>query len=91
MDGEAGREPRINFNPQLASSLLSGERMRDIFFKHDGTLRTLAITITPSASNKNSAKLEVNGQASDLAPGGRSVTVNWPTTRRPWARPSRSA
>ncbi len=73
----------LNFNPQLASSLVSAERVRDIFFKPDGTVRPLSITMTPSASNKNSAKLEVNGQTFDLAPGGRPVTVTWPNDATP--------
>lgn len=73
----------INFNPAVAKALTSGERIRDIFFKQDGTLRTLAATITPSGSNKNSAKLEVNGQVSDLTPGGKSVLVNWPIDAAP--------
>ena len=73
----------LNFNPQLAPSLVSAERVRDIFFKPDGTVRPMSITMTPSASNKNSAKLEVNGQAFDLAPGGRSVLVTWPLDAAP--------
>jgi type VI secretion system protein ImpL len=73
----------INFNPQLAKVLTNGERIRDIFFKPDGTLRTLSTTITPAGSNKNSAKLEVNGQVFDLAPGGKSVNVNWPIESTP--------
>jgi type VI secretion system protein ImpL len=73
----------INFNPQVAKSLTSAERIRDIFFKPDGTLRTLSTTITPAGSNKNSAKLEVNGQVSDLTPGGKSVNVNWPIDATP--------
>jgi type VI secretion system protein ImpL len=74
---------RLSFNPQLAKSLTAAERIRDIFFKPDGTVRALAITVTPAAANKNSAKLEVNGQASDLTPGGRSVLVNWPIESTP--------
>jgi type VI secretion system protein ImpL len=73
----------INFNPAVAKSLSNGERIRDIFFKPDGTLRSLATTITPAGSNKNSAKLEVNGQVSDLTPGGKSVNVNWPIDATP--------
>jgi type VI secretion system protein ImpL len=47
---------KLTFNPQLSTALVNGERIRDIFFKPDGTQRTLAITMTPSSSNKNSAK-----------------------------------
>ena len=74
---------KINFNPQVAKVLTNGERIRDIFFKQDGTLRTMATTITPAGSNKNSAKLEVNGQVSELTPGGKSVSVNWPIDATP--------
>lgn len=74
---------KLSFNPQLAKSLSSAERVRDIFFKPDGTVRPMTITISPAASNKNSAKLEVNGQVSDLAPGGKSVLVNWPVESTP--------
>jgi type VI secretion system protein ImpL len=73
----------LSFNPQLAPSLVSAERVRDIFFKPDGTVRPMFITMTPSSANKNSAKLEVNGQAFDLAPGGRSVAVTWPLDATP--------
>jgi|WetSurMetagenome_2_1015567.scaffolds.fasta_scaffold00565_14 type VI secretion system protein ImpL len=68
----------LAFNSQLAPSLMSAERVRDIFFKPDGTVRPMSITLTPGASNKNSAKIEVGGQSFDLAPGGRPVTVSWP-------------
>jgi type VI secretion system protein ImpL len=74
---------KLSFNPQLAKSLSSAERVRDIFFKPDGTVRPMSITISPAASNKNGAKLEVNGQVSDLAPGGKSVLVNWPIESTP--------
>jgi type VI secretion system protein ImpL len=74
---------KLAFNPKLAPSLVSAERIRDIFFKPDGTLRTLGITITPMSSNKNNAKLEVNGQIFELSPGGKSVQVNWPVDTRP--------
>jgi len=74
---------KLGFNPKLASSLISAERIRDIFFKPDGTLRTLAITITPMSSNKNNAKLEVNGQIMDLTPGGKSIEINWPVETQP--------
>jgi type VI secretion system protein ImpL len=68
----------ISFNPKLGLSLSSAERIRDIFFKPDGTLRTISLTITPSSSNKNNAKMEVNGQVIELLPGGKSMTINWP-------------
>ena len=74
---------KLNFNPKLASSLVNAERIRDIFFKPDGTLRTLSVTVTPTPSNKNSAKMVVNGQSFDLAPGGKSIQVNWPVETQP--------
>jgi type VI secretion system protein ImpL len=74
---------KLNFNPKLASSLVNAERIRDIFFKPDGTLRTLSITVTPMGSNKHNAKLVVNGQTFDLAPGGKSIQVSWPVETQP--------
>jgi type VI secretion system protein ImpL len=74
---------KLTFNPQLSTALVNGERIRDIFFKPDGTQRTLAITMTPSSSNKNSAKLEVNGQQFDFPPGGKSIQINWPVETQP--------
>jgi type VI secretion system protein ImpL len=74
---------KLSFNPKLAPSLVSAERIRDIFFKPDGTLRTLSITVTPLPSNKNGAKLVVNGQTYDLSPGGRSIQTSWPSDGNP--------
>jgi len=74
---------KLNFNPKLSTSLISAERIRDIFFKPDGTLRTLGVTFTPMSSNKNNAKLEVNGQIFELTAGGKSVQVNWPVETHP--------
>jgi type VI secretion system protein ImpL len=74
---------KLTFNPGLSTSLINAERIRDIFFKPDGTQRTLAITLTPSSSNKNGAKFEVNGQAFDFPPGGRSQQINWPVETQP--------
>ncbi|MBD3422143.1 MAG: type VI secretion system membrane subunit TssM [Chitinivibrionales bacterium] len=68
----------LGFNPMLATTLSQAERIRDVFFKQDGTLRTMSITFSPSSFNKQSAKLEVNGQVFDLQPGGSSVRLNWP-------------
>jgi len=66
----------LAFNPALAATLGQAERIRDIFFKPDGTVRGLGITITPSPSDKN-ARLEVNGQTLDLTPG-KSGQLYWP-------------
>jgi type VI secretion system protein ImpL len=74
---------KLAFNPKLATSFLNAERIRDIFFKPDGTLRTLVVTVTPMSSNKNNAKLEVNGQIFELSPGGKSIQVNWPVETHP--------
>ncbi len=74
---------KLNFNPKLAASLNAAERIRDIFFKPDGTLRTMSITVSPMGSNKHSAKLVVNGQTFDLTPGGRSIQANWPVETQP--------
>jgi type VI secretion system protein ImpL len=68
---------QLNFNPELSSALNGADVIRNIFFKPDGTLRTLDITVTSSASNKNGAKLEVDGQVSELA-AGRTAQLRWP-------------
>ena len=68
---------QLNFNPELSSALNGADVIRSIFFKPDGTLRTLDITVTPEASNKNGAKLEVDGQVSELA-AGRTAQLRWP-------------
>ena len=69
---------QLNFNPDLSAALSDAEIIRNIFFKPDGTVRTLDITLQPSASNKTGAKLEVDGQTADLTPGGRAARVSWP-------------
>jgi type VI protein secretion system component VasK len=74
---------KLNFNSKLAGSLNAAERIRDIFFKPDGTLRTMSITVTPMGSNKHSAKLVINGQTFDLTPGGRSIQASWPVETQP--------
>ena len=43
----------------------------------------MGVTFSPMSSNKNNAKLEVNGQIYELSPGGRSVQVNWPVETHP--------
>jgi type VI protein secretion system component VasK len=68
----------LNFNPKLQDALVAGERIRDIFFKPNGEVQSLSILISPSSSNKNSAKLEVNGQIAELSPSGRSQEIKWP-------------
>lgn len=69
---------KLRFNPAILASLSSAERIRNIFFKDDGTLRALDITIVPSAANKNSARLIIGTQELELKPGGRSVKLKWP-------------
>ena len=69
---------QLNFNPDLAVSLSSAERIKNIFFKQDGSPRSMDITITPSKSNKNKADLVVDGQVIKLHPGGKSAYFKWP-------------
>ncbi|NLD98974.1 MAG: type VI secretion system membrane subunit TssM, partial [Fibrobacter sp.] len=69
---------KLNFNNEIFKSLATVERVRDIFFKPDGTLRVLEINITPSGSNKNKAYIEVGGQSLELIPGGKSAKLMWP-------------
>jgi type VI secretion system protein ImpL len=69
---------QLQFNPEVLASLAAAERIRNIFFKEDGTLRVLDITVIPSAANKNTAKLIIGTQELELKPGGRSVQLRWP-------------
>jgi type VI secretion system protein ImpL len=68
----------INFNPELSAALSDADLLRTVFFKPDGTLRALDITITPSASNKNTGIIEVDGQTVDLPRGGKGARISWP-------------
>jgi type VI protein secretion system component VasK len=68
----------LNFNPGLSAALSDAELVRTIFFKPDGTLRTIDLTITPLSSNKNAGTLEVDGQTVVLPQGGKSVRISWP-------------
>jgi type VI secretion system protein ImpL len=68
----------INFNPEITKSLENADRIREIFYKTDGTVRTLSITLTPLPRNKFRAAIEVNGQTAELKPGGASAQIRWP-------------
>jgi type VI secretion system protein ImpL len=68
---------QMNFNPELSSALNGADAIRAVFFKPDGTLRTLDISFSPSAGNKNAARLEVDGVVNDLA-SGKTAQVKWP-------------
>lgn len=76
---------QLQFNPELSKSLKAAERIRDIFFKDDGTLRTLDITMIPSGGNKNTTRLIVGSQELVLKPGGKSVKLKWPLENNPGA------
>ncbi|MGA2507178.1 MAG: type VI secretion system membrane subunit TssM [Chitinispirillaceae bacterium] len=68
---------QFNFNPDLSAALTGAETIKNIFFKPDGTLRAIDITLTPAASNKNTGRLEVDGQTFDLA-NSKSIRFSWP-------------
>jgi type VI secretion system protein ImpL len=68
---------QFNFNPDLSAALTSAETIKNIFFKPDGTLRTLDIVLTPAASNKNAGRLEVDGQTFELS-NSKSARISWP-------------
>ncbi len=74
---------QLPFNQEILRSLSEAERIRNIFFREDGTLRALDITVTPSAANKNVAKLIIGTQELELGPGGRSVQLRWPLESSP--------
>lgn len=76
---------KLQFNPEILQSLADAERIKNIFFKDDGTLRVLDMTIVPSASNKHAAKLIVGTQELELKPGGKSVQLRWPLESNPAA------
>jgi type VI secretion system protein ImpL len=77
---------KLNFNQDLFSSMISAERVTNIFFKQDGTLRTVEISLTPSSSNKNTATIEIGGQKLELSPGGKTVRMKWPVEQNPTAK-----
>ncbi len=68
----------VAFNQEIYDALYKAERIRDMFFKPDGTLRTLNISFSPVSSNKYPAVLDVGGQSLELTPGGRSGQIRWP-------------
>ncbi|MBN1578152.1 MAG: type VI secretion system membrane subunit TssM [Chitinispirillaceae bacterium] len=74
---------KLQFNPELSNSLSEAERIKKIFFKEDGTLRALDITMIPSSANKNLARLMIGTQELELRPGGRSVQLRWPLESSP--------
>jgi len=76
---------QLQFNQEILQSLSDAERIKNIFFKDDGTLRVLDMTITPSASNKHVAKLIVGTQELELKPGGKSGQLRWPLESNPSA------
>ncbi|MBD3347368.1 MAG: type VI secretion system membrane subunit TssM [Chitinivibrionales bacterium] len=69
----------LNFNPQLAQSLSAAERIRDVYFKNDGTLRTIMLTVSPLSTNKHPAQIVVSGQSFDMPSGGETIRISWPT------------
>jgi len=68
----------INFNPGITSTFQNADRIRDIFFKADRTVRSISMTVTPLPRNKYRATIEVCGQVMDLPPGGQSAQFRWP-------------
>jgi type VI protein secretion system component VasK len=66
--------------------MTSAERVSNIFFKQDGTLRSIDLSLTPSSSNKNTATIEIGGQKLELSPGGKSIRMKWPVEQNPTAK-----
>jgi type VI secretion system protein ImpL len=77
---------KLNFNQELFASMTSAERVSNIFFKQDGTLRSIDLSLTPSSSNKNTATIEIGGQKLELSPGGKSIRMKWPVEQNPTAK-----
>jgi type VI secretion system protein ImpL len=67
----------LNFNPRLSQALSGADAIGSIFFKPDGTARTLEIAFSSSAGNRNAAKLEVDGVAYEVA-AGKTAKIRWP-------------
>ncbi|MBD3320774.1 MAG: hypothetical protein GF350_06745, partial [Chitinivibrionales bacterium] len=59
--------------------LSAAERIRDVYFKPDGTIRTIMLTITPLSSNRHAAEIVVNGQAFEMPATGESIRIGWPS------------
>jgi type VI secretion system protein ImpL len=70
---------QLNFNPDLLPTFLSADIIRTVFFKPDGSPRSLDLTVQPSGANKVPAKLEIDGQTADLPPGAKSARFIWPS------------
>ena len=68
---------QLDFNPDLSNALSAAEVLKNTFFKPDGTVRIFELTVTPMATNKTRAKLEVDGQSVDLSEGN-SIRISWP-------------
>ncbi|MFW6221630.1 MAG: type VI secretion system membrane subunit TssM, partial [Fibrobacterota bacterium] len=68
----------IKFEPDIISCLQKAARIKGIFFKNDGTIRPMNITITPQSANRYPATLQVGTRDYKLVPGGSSVHLKWP-------------
>ena len=70
----------IQINPQLIKTLERAEKIKDIFFQSDGTLRIHKLSIAPVETNKNQAVLNIGDWEFTLAAGdkGGAAKFNWP-------------
>ncbi len=68
----------LDFNSDLAKTLSRAGSITEMFFKRDGTLRTMVFTITPDPSNKHEARIEVDGQVCEFKAGAGSSQLRWP-------------
>jgi type VI secretion system protein ImpL len=68
----------IIFNAEIAATLQRAEKIRNIFFNPDGTVRFLTLSVSPLSANKYASALDVCGQKYDLPPGGTTVQFRWP-------------
>ncbi|MBN2189157.1 MAG: hypothetical protein JW699_06870, partial [Chitinispirillaceae bacterium] len=67
----------LSFNPELSQALSGADVIRAVFFKPDGTARTLEIVFSSSPGNRNAARMEIDGVAYDLA-SGKTAQAKWP-------------
>lgn len=73
----------LEFNPEMAKTLSSAERIRNMFFKSDGTLRGFIVTITSSPTNSVDAAFVLNGQEFSLPKKGGTIQISWPSETTP--------
>ncbi|MBN1982320.1 MAG: type VI secretion system membrane subunit TssM [Chitinivibrionales bacterium] len=73
----------ISFDPMLMEALSRAEKIREIFYQHDGTQRFFKLTLSSLRSNKNNALLIVGDNEYRLGAGSNTekainAEIQWP-------------